>query len=144
MSTEELNQYNENIINYARDNADRIACVLGYSVPSNFKHMVITYHRMFNDEIVSKYSANVFYANGLGGNDDLLITYFIMAKEQQKSDPEAVSADCKTYINKFADYNKDVTGAVAANFYDLNTKEKVEEFRQGDRESLKDISFFNT
>jgi hypothetical protein len=144
MSIEELNEYNENINKYFEENADRIACVLAYSVPGRFKPMVITYHKMFNDEIVRKYNANVFYANGLAGNEDLLITYFILVKEEQKGDPEAVNADCKMYVNKFADYNKDVTGGVAARFYDLGSKEKIEEFRQGEKDSLKDISFFNS
>ncbi len=64
-----------------------------------------------------------------------------MAKDDQKGDPEAVTSDCKLYVNKFADYNKDVTGAVAANFYDVGTKVKIEEFRQGDMKSLGDITF---
>lgn len=142
MSLQELDEYNENINKYFEDNTDRIACVLAYSVPGRFKPMVITYHKMFNDEIVRKYNAHVYFANGLAGNEDLLITYFIMAKDEHKDDPQAVNADCKMYVNKFADYNKEVTGAVAANFYDVGSKEKIEEFRQGEKESLTDIAFF--
>ena len=143
MSNDELNEYNENINKYIEDSSDKIACILAYSVKSDFNPMVVRYHKYFNEEVQTKYDTNVFFANNLD-DGNLLITYFILAKDTQKDDPESVRSDCNAYVNKFAEYNKDVTAGVAAVFYNVGTKERVEEFRQGDDDSLKHISFINS
>ena len=142
MSNNELEQINSNIDNFFDENKDKIACLLAYSVPSEFKPMVITYHKYFNEEISAKYNAKVFYANNLGSSD-LLIVYFILAKESHKNDPESVTNDCKMYVKKFADYNKDVTGGIVAIFYDVGNSQKIEEYQQGNKDSLKGINFLN-
>ncbi len=142
MNNNELEQINIDIDKFIEENKSRIACVLFYSVSTEFKPMVITYHKYFNQEVTAKYNAKVFYANNLGSND-LLIFYIIMAKESQVSKPDLVTQDCRMYVKKFADYNKDVTGGVVAFFYDVENSEKIDEFYQGKKECLKDIKFLN-
>lgn len=142
MSDNELEQINRDIDNFIDENRDNIACILSYSVSTEFKPMVITYHKYFNQEVTAKYNAKVFYANNLGSND-LLIFYVILAKESQLSNPGSVTEDCRSYVKKFADYNKDVTGGVAAFFYNAGKFEKIDEFHQGKKDRLKDINFLN-
>jgi len=142
MSVNELEQINSEINSFIEENKDNIACILSYSVSTEFKPMVITYHKYFNQEVTSKYNAKVFYANNLGSND-LIIFYIILAKESQLSKPDSVIEDCRLYVKKFADYNKDVTGGVVAIFYNAGKFEKLDEFHQGKKESLKDIIFLN-
>lgn len=143
MSDNELEQINSEINNFIEENRDRIACILSYSVSAEFKPLVITYHKYFTQEVTSKYNAKVFYADNLGSND-LLIVYFILAKESQISEPDSVTEDCRLYVKKFADYNKDVTGGVIALFYNVGNFEKIDEFHQGKKESLKDIQYLNS
>ncbi|TDI80650.1 MAG: hypothetical protein E2O83_02495 [Bacteroidetes bacterium] len=143
MSNDELNEYNENINKYIEDSSDKIACILAYSVKSEFNPYVVTYHKHFNEEVQTKYDTKVFFAtNSESGN--LLITYFILAKDTQKDDPESVRSDCNTYVSKFAEYNKDVTAGVVAHFYDVSTSKRIDEFNQGNKDSLKDFSFLNS
>ena len=142
MSDNELEQINSEIENFIGENSNNIACILAYSVSTEFKPMVITYHKYFNQEVSAKYNAKVFYANNLGSSD-LIIFYIILAKDSQLSGPESVLEDCRQYVKKFADYNKDVTGGVTAIFYNAGEFKKVDEFQQGTRESLKDINFLN-
>ena len=143
MSSDEINEYNSKINKCIEDNADRIACILAYSVIAEFNPYVVTYHKHFNEEVLTKYDANVFFATN-SENGNLLITYFIFAKDTQKDEPESVRADCNTYVSKFAEYNKEVTAGVAARFYDVSTSKQVEEFNQGNKESLKDFTFLNS
>jgi hypothetical protein len=143
MSDNELEQINKDIDSFIEENRHRIACILSYSVSTEFKPLVITYHKYFTEEVTSKYNAKVFYANNLVSND-LLIFYLILAKESQISEPDSVTKDCRMYVKKFADYNKDVTGGVIALFYNVGNSEKIDEFHQGNKESLKDIQFLNS
>jgi len=142
MSNDELNEYNNNINKYIEDSSDKIACILAYSVKSEFNPMVVTYHKYFNEEVQKKYDTKVFYATNLE-HGNLLITYFILTKDSQKNDPQSVRSDCNTYINNFAEYNKDVTTGVTALFYDVSNSKRVDEFNQGNKDSLKEISFLN-
>ena len=143
MSNDELNEYNENINKYIEDSLDKIACILFYSVKSDFNPIVVRYHKYFNEEVQAKYDTKVFFANNLD-DGNLLITYFILAKDTQKDDPQSVRSDCNAYVNKFAEYNKDVTAGVTALFYDVSNSKQIEEFNQGNKDSLKEISFLNS
>ena len=142
MSDNELAQINSDIDSFIEENKNNIACILSYSVSTEFKPMVITYHKYFNQEVTSKYNAKVFYANNLGSND-LIIFYIILATESQLSKPDSVTEDCRLYVKKFADYNKDVTGGVVAIFYNTGSFEQIDQFIQGKKESLKDINYLN-
>lgn len=137
-SNEDLKQFNQNIKEFMNDNSHRIICILIYSVPSEFKPMVITYHKYFNKEVRTKFDSHVFYANNAGSND-LLIAYFMLVKDMQEKDTAKLLSDSKVFVNKFAEYNFNVTGGVAAIFYDVNSSKKVEELNQGSMKSLDGI-----
>ena len=137
-----LEEFNKNINSFIEENSNRIVCILAYSIPSEFQPMVITYHKLFNEEVRLKYDSKVYYANH-PELPDLLVAYFILVKEGEESDSKSAHEDCLYYINKFAEYNINVTGGVSALFYDVNDSKIIDELHQGDRDTLKEIRFLN-
>ena len=137
-----LERYKNEASSFVKENSDKIACTISYSVEYKFQPFLSGYQKYFNENVNKIYKSMAFSAN----TPDLphfLCSYFVLCNDKQKEHPETVKEHCEIYVNNFIDFNKETLTGLSAQIYDAATHEKIKNYEHGDVSSLKDIDFLD-
>ena len=139
---ETLKEFNKNVKDFTDNNSDKIVCLISYSLTYLYQPLISGYQAYFNTEVLKIYDTKAIYAH----NHELpyfLCAYFILLKNDKQLESRPILEDCQTYINNFAEFNKEILTGMIAKAYDPSKSEVIHEFSTGDMDSLKDIKILD-
>lgn len=137
-----LTEFNNDIEKFISENKDRILSIMGYAVSFDMQPYVASYQRYYNHDIISRYDSKTIYAYNLE-LPNFLNVYMVLKKANDNTSNEDTRQECINLINKFNKENEHVLAGLSAFIYETGNPEKVEEIHHGDKDSLKEIKFFN-